>query len=121
MENKSLWQLLKGTLMGTDNEGSAKRATGFWLTIIILTSLVIVEEYCYIIANKALIPTTAQMVTVNSHTTIIGSVIVTGLIYGGLTSVDKLIDLFKFIKGGNNNAESTKSVEINIKKEESIS
>lgn len=109
MENKSLYQIIKGTLLGTDNEGSAKRATGFWLTIFLVSSLVGVEEYCYIIAVSALVPTAAQMVVVKSHESVIWSILISGMIYSGLTSVDKIIDFFKFLKGGNQEKESIKT------------
>ncbi len=100
MENKSLWQIIKGTLLGTDNEGSAKRATGFWLTIALVSSLIGAEEYCYILANACITPTAAQIIVVKSHESIIWSILISGMIYSGLTSVDKIIDFFKFIKGG---------------------
>lgn len=109
MENKTLWQIIKGTLLGTDNEGSAKRATGFWLTIALVSSLIGAEEYCYILANACVTPTIAQMIVVKSHESIIWSILISGMIYSGLTSVDKIIDFFKFIKGGNNKESESKS------------
>lgn len=96
---KTLWQIIKGTLIGEDGEGSAKRAASFYFTLVLLTSMIFVEEYCYYLATLSASPTTAQMVVIKSHEPIMFSILLTLWIFFGFTSFDKIVDAFKWFKG----------------------
>ena len=67
MEKKSLWQTLLGTIQGMNNEGSSKRATMFWLVVVITTSLTAVYEYGYIVAVNAVVPTKVHERIINDY------------------------------------------------------
>lgn len=99
MENKSFWQIIKGSFLGTDGEGSGKRMASFYFTIVLLTSMIAIEEYCYYLAAISTIPTTVQTIIVRSHEPILFSLLLTLWIFFGFTSADKVIDFVKFIKG----------------------
>ncbi len=101
MEKKSLWEIIKSAAVAEDGQGSSKRMASFYFIVILTSSLIGIEEYCYLLASQALAPTTIHMVVVKAHEPIIWSILITAMIYSGLTSVDKLIDFFKFLRGGN--------------------
>jgi len=106
-KEKSMWATIKGTLIGSDGEGSAKRAASAYFTMVLLTSLIGIEEYCYYLAIKSLDPTTAQMIVVRSHESIIWLICLTLWLFFGFTSVDKIIDFIKFIKGKDTKAHES--------------
>lgn len=102
MENKSLWQIIKGSFTGSDNEGSAKRMASFYFTAVLITAMVGVYLYCYYLAVNAAAPTTTQTIVVNSFEWTFGAMLLTVWVFFGFTSGDKLMDLFRFMRGGNN-------------------
>ena len=113
-ENKTLWQIIKSAAIGDDGNGSSKRMASFYFIVVLTTSLVGIEEYCYILASKTLAPTSIHLIVVKSHEPIIWSILISAMIYSGLTSVDALIGLIKFIRGGNvQSKEETNKAEPN--------
>ena len=105
METKSLWQILKGTLLGTDSEGSAKRATSFFFVIILLTSLTLVYEYCFYISIIAKEPTAVQTMVVKMYEAIHFSLQLSIWVFLGLATIESVTNLWKTIKGNNTEAK----------------
>lgn len=66
-EKKSIKDVLIGTVQGLNNEGSSKRATIFWLVVIITTSLTAVYEYGYICAVQTPTPTEIHKIIIKDY------------------------------------------------------
>lgn len=99
MENKSFKQVLVGTIQGLNNEGSSKRATIFWLVVIITTSLTAVYEYGYIMAVNAATPTSIHTMIVKDYNTIRWSDYVLILTLAGYATLELITAIVRKFTG----------------------
>lgn len=99
MEDKSLWQIIKGTVMGTDGHGSSKRATSFYIVTILITSLLAVYEYCFYKASLCTAPTTAQLKIVSMYEGIHFLLHCSLWMFAGLATIETVTNLIKVIRG----------------------
>lgn len=96
---KSFWEIIKGTLTGVDNEGSAKRITTFYFAVILITSLTLVYEYCFYLAVISLVPTVVQVSVVKMYEAIHFSLQLTLWLLCGLATVETVTSLIRTIRG----------------------
>jgi hypothetical protein len=96
---KSLWTTIKETLQGTNSEGSAKRATAFYFTAILLTSLTAVYEYGFYKAVNAIKPTEVHILVIKMYDGIHFSLQLSIWGFFGLATIETITTLVKVIKG----------------------
>lgn len=101
MENKSLWQTILGTIQGINNEGSAKRATSFFVVAVLLTSLLASYEYGMYIAINAITPTSIHIQLVKYYPEIFWSLLITILTLLGFATLELITALVKKVTGAN--------------------
>lgn len=109
METKSLWQIIKGSLTGTDNEGSAKRMLLLYFAAILLTSLTMVYNYCFYLAAIAQLPTITHIKIVAMYEAVNFSYQLSIMIFAGLATFEGVITIIKTVFGKNSN--DTKDVQ----------
>jgi len=96
---KTFGQILKETLIGFNNEGSAKRATAAYVVGIILTSMVAVFEIAFLNAASATVPTIVQVSIVESYTIVMYSFQLCLYILFGLATLETITNLVKLWRG----------------------
>lgn len=99
METKSLWQIVKGSLTGTDNEGSAKRMLLLYFACILLTSLTAVYNYCFYLAAIAVLPTVTHVKIVSMYEAVNFSYQLSIMIFAGLATFEGVITIIKTVFG----------------------
>ncbi len=87
------------TITGLNNEGSAKRISSLYFSVILLTSVLYVFEKAFTVSANALVPTPAQMIVIKMCIPIVYSLETTILIMLGLATVETITSLIKTIKG----------------------
>lgn len=109
-ENKTtstFFQTLLGTLQGINNEGSAKRASTFYLVVVILTSLIASFVYGMIVAVNSSAPTEVHLIIVKAFITLVCIVCVTVLTLLGFATMELITALVKKVTGANTNDKGT--------------
>lgn len=96
---KGIWEIIKGTLTGLDNQGSAKRATAAFVTGIILCSLVIVYEIAFLYSVRTGHPNRIHVIVVEMFLYLIYAFIIYGCILLGLATLETITTLVKTIRG----------------------
>lgn len=102
-EKKSLWQTLLGTIQGLNNEGSSKRATIFWLVVVITTSLTGAYVYGYIIAVNAVVPTPVHVRIIHDYNTVRWTDYILILTLAGYATLELITAVFRKFTGGSTN------------------
>ena len=96
---KSIWDIIKGTLTGINNDGSAKRATAAYFTIVLLTSLLAVYELAFWRSSGKLTPNSLDINIVDNYTNVLYSCQIALYIFLGLATVETITTLVKTFKG----------------------
>ncbi len=94
---KTFWQTILGTLVGIDNEGSAKRISMAFICICLLLPMNITLQYCYHKASSSSAPTEAQILVIKSYEEINFSYQITFWMCAGLATLERLTDFIKAI------------------------
>lgn len=89
-------------MLGLNGEGSAKRATAFFFTCVLLLSLTAVYEFCFYLAVMAPAPTNVHVLIVKMYEPIHFSMQLTIWMLLGLATVETITSLIRTIKGANN-------------------
>lgn len=97
--DKTLWQIIKGTFIGTDGEGSAKRALAFWFGVFLTGSMQIVFEYCFWLSVSSLSPTTAQILVVKMYEPVHFSLQISTWMFTGLATIESITNFISVIRG----------------------
>jgi hypothetical protein len=104
---KGLWDILKGTLAGIDNEGSAKRITSFYIVMFLLTALHAVYLIAFmVIVNRAasnISPSSIDTTVIKMYDYVFAMDHFTIWLLLGLATVETITGLVKTIKGQNTN------------------
>lgn len=108
MENQSLWKLLKGTISGTDQQGSAKRATAFYVVIVLISAITFVYVRGFYMSINKLCSEEICKIIINLYPTVLWSFIVFVLILLGLATVENITNIFKVIRGVKSDDEPKK-------------
>jgi hypothetical protein len=108
MKNKTFWDIIIGTFAGATGEGSSKRATSFYLVVVILSSLTAIYEYCFYLSSISLAPTSVQIAIVNMYKPIHFSIQLSVWMFFGLATIETVTTLVRTIKGdsGKNDPEN---------------
>jgi hypothetical protein len=105
VKSRGILEILKGTIIGLDGEGSAKRATSFYFVVVLLTAMIgfYLYEFKYIIHKSGINGMPAPITTVD--TAVIGmyeyiftiTTITVWLLLGlaTLETITKLVQIFK--------------------------
>lgn len=101
MENKSIGQIFKGTLLGTDGEGSAKRMCMMFICLFILLPSKITYLYCLYLSVISSAPTTTQLIIVRIYEGMTFWEHVSLWMFAGLATFEGVVALIKWIRGGN--------------------
>jgi hypothetical protein len=96
---KSIWTILKETLIGFNNEGSAKRATAAYVTAIILTAITAVYCIAFLKASEAYTPTSVQVAIVEMFCAVLYSWQLCLYILFGLATFETITNLVKLWRG----------------------
>lgn len=96
---KTIFKTILGTIQGLNQEGSSKRITAMYFTVILLSSLVAMYEYGLYIAVNSLAPTTIHTAIIQMYTVVNYSLLVTIWLLLGLATLETIINLIKTIKG----------------------
>jgi len=104
----NLWKTLVGTIQGLDNEGSAKRVTVMFFTVVLLSSLLWVYNAGFIAAYKAVAPTQVHASIVSMYTTVLYSILLTIWVLLGLATIETITSLIKLLKGVQDNKNELK-------------
>lgn len=95
----NLYKTLIGTIQGLDNEGSAKRVTVMFFTVVLLSSVLWVYNNGFTAAYLAATPTTVHTSIVAMYTTVLYSILLTIWVLLGLATIETITSLIKLIKG----------------------
>lgn len=93
--NKSLWEVIKGTIKGIDNEGSAKRATTFYTVVILITLLDIVFSYKFYTAST----TEIDKMVIDMFPYVLSAHLIFAILLLGLATIEMITNLIKVVKG----------------------
>lgn len=104
----NLFKTLVGTIQGLDNEGSAKRVTVLFFTVVLLSSLIWVYNSALTAAYSAIAPTTIHTAIVAMFTTVLYSILLTIWVLLGLATIETITSLIKLIKGVPDKKEEVK-------------
>jgi hypothetical protein len=96
---KTIWQILKETLIGFNNEGSAKRATAAYVTVVILSALTTVYAIAFMNAANASDPTKVQIAVVDMYCPVLWSWLLFVCANFGLATIETLQNLLKTWRG----------------------
>lgn len=99
MEKKTFIEIIKGTLTGTDGDGSAKRITSFWFAVVLLGTLTGVYEHCFYLSVTSLVPTKVQEMVVRMYEPLHYSLQLTIWMLCGLATIETVTALIKTLKG----------------------
>lgn len=106
-EKTTFGQTILGTLQGINNEGSAKRATTFYLVVVIITALIGAFVYGFIVAVNAPKPTEVHLIIVKAFITLFSIVCITVLTLLGFATMELITSLVKRVTGDNSNSKGT--------------
>ena len=91
--------VLIGTFSSATGEGSAKRATSFYLVVVILSSLTAIYEYCFYLSSISVNPTVVQISIVDMYKPIHFSIQLSVWMFFGLATIETVTALIRTIKG----------------------
>lgn len=96
---KNLFQTIIGSLQGLNNEGSGKRMTAMYFTVILLTSLIVAYEYGLYVAVRAQVPTSIHISIIEMYTVVNYSLLITVWLLLGLATIETITHLIQVFKG----------------------
>lgn len=96
---KTFWQIIKETLIGFNNEGSAKRATAAYVTLVILTALTVVYSIAFMNAAQSPSPTKVQDAIVDMYCAVLWSWQLFIYVNFGLATIETIQNLLKTWRG----------------------
>jgi hypothetical protein len=94
-----LSEIIKGTFLGLNHEGSSKRMTAFFFSVVLVGTLTAIYEYCFYLAVIAMAPTPAQMAVVKMYESIHYSLQLTIWMLLGLATVETITNIIRLIRG----------------------
>jgi protein-S-isoprenylcysteine O-methyltransferase Ste14 len=97
--NKSLWQILLGTISGTDQQGSAKRATAAYVVLVLITMIVIVFSIGFYMAINKLCSDEICKIIIGLFPSVLWTLVIFVLILLGLATMENITSLWKAIRG----------------------
>lgn len=99
MENKSFWQILKGSLTGVDGVGSNKRFAAFYIITVLITSMLAIFLYSYLYVVRQKGSDIATMYILKTFSPLFNTFIIFLCILLGLASVEQVTNIIKLIRG----------------------
>ncbi len=96
---KGFWDIIKGTLAGVDNEGSAKRATSFYTVIVLITGLDAVYIYAFWRSINKLCSDEICKIVMNMYEPVLDVHFLFVLVLLGLATIEMITNLIKTVKG----------------------
>ncbi len=103
METKSFWDIIKGGFTGIDNEGSAKRMTAFYVTIILITFLDTIYAVGFTKALWAKVPNDLDKLVVDSFTSLIYAHIIFVCLLLAVATIEGITNMIATAKGTKTN------------------
>lgn len=98
---KTLWQTIKSSFQGLNNEGSAKRMTSFYIVALPLTALLGVYIWAYRFAVLSASPTSIQIRVVSDYKEILWTLVILILTLLGFATLELLTSILKRVTGQN--------------------
>lgn len=111
---KSFWQTVLGTIRGIDNEGSAKRASTFYLMCVVMTMLTGTYCYGYIKAVDSPSPTVVHIAVVGAFLTFVGFVLLAATTWLGFATMELITSITRKFTGA---PVTIQKDELTVKKE----
>jgi uncharacterized membrane protein YhaH (DUF805 family) len=100
MNNKaSLWEILKGSLVGVDGVGSNKRVASFYVVTFIVTALIAAYIYAFLHIVRLHDSQPASMYLLKMYNGIYQITIGFVCLLLGLMSVEQVVSIIKIIRG----------------------
>lgn len=96
-----LFKTIIGTVKGANNEGSSKRITAAYFTIVILTVLTVAYSYGYFLACVATEPTSVHIAIVDMYIYVIMSYLLSIWAFFGLATIEMVRGLIATMRGSN--------------------
>ncbi len=96
---KTFWEIIKGTLAGVNNEGSAKRATSFYTVMILITGLDAVYIYAFWRSINKLCSDEICKMVMKMHEPILDVHFLFVLVLLGLATIEMITNLIKTVRG----------------------
>jgi hypothetical protein len=95
----TLWEILKGSLVGVDGVGSNKRVASFYIITVILTAMIGFYLYAFFHIVRLHDSQPASMYILKMYNAIYSTTIGFVCLLLGLMSVAEVVNLFKLIRG----------------------
>lgn len=99
-EKKTFWQIIKGSLSGTDGEGSAKRLCMAFFCLCLIMPSKIVYLICFYAASISLAPTSVQIMIVKMYQPLNWTEQLSLWMFAGLATFEGVSNLVKWFRGG---------------------
>jgi hypothetical protein len=99
MNKQSLWEILKGSLVGADGTGSNKRVAAFYVITVLMTVLLGAYVYSYLHIVRLHDSQPASMYILKMYNPINNTWITFVCLLLGLMSVSEVVTIFKLIRG----------------------
>lgn len=109
-----LLKTILGTIKGANNEGSSKRITAAYFTIIILTLLTVAYAYGYYLAVQSEEPTKAHMAIVEMYIYVISAYLLSIWAFFGLATIEMVRGLIATMRGNNPSEKKEEKTDVSI-------